>query len=394
MSPEAIARLAANRKGEGSVALEIDEYASHRRHLAAHRIAFDERRCAWAVFRYADVQQVMLDTENFSSERTLRPDGSVDELLGAGMLSTDPPRHRHLRSLAALAFTQKRVAQLESRIRDITTKLLDDFHGRESVDIIEALAFPLPVTVIGELLGLPPSDNEMFHRWAERFISNEPAVRSATAQEIAAYFDGLVVERTVRPGPDLISELSHVSADGTGLTRAEVVGMCLLLLIAGHETTMSLLGNALWCLEENPNAQAELAAQPELIPGAIEEVLRYRGVVHYFARAVKRPVRFLGQDLVPGDLVLPMFAAANLDASQFPDPDRFDIRRTPNKHLGFGYGIHLCLGAGLARLEAKIALTELLARYPKIRRDLSEPLELRRSTIVYSLRRYLARPNG
>ena len=394
LSPEATARLSANRKKEMSVALDLGEFDSYRRHLALHRMAFDERRSAWAVFRYADVQRLMMDSEAFSSERSLRPDGSVDEVLGAGMLGTDPPRHRHLRSLAVQAFTQKRVAQLEPRIREITRQLLDEFAGQESLDIIASLAFPLPVTVIGELLGLPPSDNALFHVWAEKFISNDPAVRIGTAKEMADYFYRLVSARKERPGVDLISELLQVRVDGADLTRDEVAGMCLLLLLAGHETTMGLLGNALWCLDEHPDAQADVAAHLDLVPSAVEEVLRYRGVVHYASRVVKRPMRYLDENLEAGDLVLPMFAAANLDASQFAEPERFDVRRTPNRHLGFGYGIHLCLGAALARLESRIALTELLARYPKIRRDTTVALELRPSTIIYSLRRYVARLNG
>jgi cytochrome P450 len=388
LSAEALARLQSSRVKESQVLLPIDIYDCYRQQLAGPRVAYLEQKSAWGVFRYADVQQVMLDTETFSSQRAYKPDGSVDEILGAGMLGTDPPRHRHLRSLAVQAFTQKRVAQLEPRIRQITADLLDACRGRNGVDLVEALAFPLPVTVIGELLGVPKEDYPKFHRWAEDFISTDFALRRQTGALIAAYFIGIIAEKTRHPQEDLISELIQAKVDGAALTGAEVAGMCLLLLIAGHETTMSLIGNALWCLEENPLAQEELVAHPELIPNAIEEVLRYRAVVHYFVRVVKRDIRFADQELKEGDLVAPYFAAANRDAAQFPDPHRFDIHRTPNRHLGFGYGIHLCLGASLARLETKIALTELLARYPKLKRDPASRLELRPSPLFYSLREY------
>jgi cytochrome P450 len=387
MSPAFATKLLANRKQELTVALTPDIYPWYRQ-MRAQRILYDERRAAWLIFRYADVEQVLLEVGSFSSQRTLKPDGSVDEVAGAGMLGTDPPRHRHLRSLVVQAFTQKRVAQLEPRIRTIATQLLDEMAQADTLELVTAFAYPLPVMVIGELLGVPAQEALQFRQWAIDFVGNDYELRMQTARAISGYFDVLISERTRRPREDLISELLNAEVNGERMTRSDLIGACLLLLIAGHETTATLIGNAMWCFDEHPEAWQQVLADPALLPGAIEEVLRFRSVVHYLPRVVKQDMRFLDQDLEAGDLVLPMFAAANLDPEQFPDPDRFDIRRTPNRHLGFGFGIHLCLGATLARLEARVGLGQLMARFPRAQRDRSHPLELRQSSFVYSLKSY------
>jgi cytochrome P450 len=170
--------------------------------------------------------------------------------------------------------------------------------------------------------------------------------------------------------------------------------MCVLLLVAGHETTTTLIGNALWCFEEYPDARAEVMARPDTLPAAIEEVLRFRPPVHWIPRVAKRDVRYLDRDLKEGDLVLPVFAAANRDGAQFPDPDRFDIHRASNKHLGFGYGIHSCLGASLARLEAKVALGELLRQFPRLRRDAAQSPRLKPSSFIHAFSYYPVRLQG
>ncbi len=388
MSSALAAKLLAKRKQELTVVITPDIYPWYRQ-MRAQKIVYDERRAAWIVFRYADVEQVLLEVGSFSSQRTLKPDGSVDEVAGAGMLGTDPPRHRHLRSLVVQAFTQKRVAQLEPRIRAIATRLLDEMAQADTiVDLVTTFAYPLPVMVIGELLGVPADEARQFRQWAIDFVGNDYELRMQTARDISAYFNALISERTERPRQDLISELLGAEVNGERMTRSELIGACLLLLIAGHETTATLIGNAMWCFDEHPEAWRQVLADPALLPSAIEEVLRFRSVVHYLPRVVKQDMRFLDQNLEAGDLVLPMFAAANLDPEQFPDPDRFDIRRTPNRHLGFGFGIHLCLGATLARLEARVGLGQLMARFPQAQRDHSQPLELRPSSFIYSLESY------
>src|SRR5579859_4074938 len=388
LSAEACTRVLASRKQLTSVALTPDIFDWYRHLASSHRIHYDERRASWLVPGYADVQHVVLDPQTFSSQRSLNPDGSVDEVMSGGFLGLDPPRHRQLRSLAVQAFTQRRVAQLEPRIREITDQLLDKLGEREDADIVEDFAFPLPVTVIAELLGVPREDVGQFRAWSADLVGNDFAIRAQAFERLANYFGELVASRSRAPRDDLVSELLRVEVEGSKLTAQDITNTCALLLIAGHETTTSLIGNALWCLEDNPAAREELAAHPELLPGTIEEVLRARAVIHFIPRVVTRNVRFLDQELREGDVVLPLFAAANLDAAHFPEPERFNIRRSPNRHLGFGYGIHLCLGASLARLEANIGLGRLLQRFPRIRRDPSRALKLRPSSFVFSLQHY------
>jgi cytochrome P450 len=394
MSPSARARLIASRKQETATLLTPDIYSWYRQQLDVCRMTYDERRGSWMVFGYAEVQQLMLDTDNFSSERTLKPDGSVDEIGGAGMLGLDPPRHRQLRSLVVQAFTQKRVAALEPRIKALTTSLIDRMKDEESVDIVDAIAFPLPVMVIAELLGIPAADREQFRSWTSDMVGTDYTLKMQGFGKMGMYFDGVITEHMHNPREDLISELLAANIGGERLSKADVVGTCLLLLVAGHETTTTLIGNALWCFEEHLDARAEVLARPEALPTAIEEVLRFRSVIHWLPRVVKRDMKYLGHDLMEGDLVLPVFAAANRDGAQFPDPDRFDIHRSPNRHLGFGHGIHLCLGASLARLEAKVALGELLRRFPRMRRDASKPPTLRLSPFVFSFSHFPMRPQG
>lgn len=392
VSPEYAAKVLEHRKRDSSVGLTPDIYSWYRQ-IRQQRILFNETRGSWMVLRYADVEHVMLDHDSFSSQKAFKPDGTPDEILGGGMIGADPPRHRHLRALAAQAFTQKRIAQLEPRIEKIAARLLDALPD-DAVDLVDALAFPLPVTVIGELLGVPMEDMGRFRQWSVDFVGNDFELRQQAGAAMSAYFNELIGDRTANPRQDLISDFLVAEFNGQRMTRADLIGMCLLLLIAGHETTASLITNALWCFDEHPHAWSAVCADPGLIPGAIEEVLRYRAVIHYFPRVVRRDMRYLEQDLKAGDMLLPMFAVANLDPDQFADPDRFDIHRSPNRHLGFGYGIHLCLGSALGRLEARISLQQLISRFPKLRRDTSLPIELPGSSFVYSLKSFPANLHG
>jgi cytochrome P450 len=217
-------------------------------------------------------------------------------------------------------------------------------------------------------------------------VGSDYAARLATAKKIAGYFHGLIEQRRREPREDLISELILAEVEGERLPPQDLLGTCLLLLIAGHETTTGLISNAIVCLDEHPDAMRMLAVQPELLTIAIEEVLRYRGVVHTIPRVAARDTVLCGQEIKAGDLVLPLFASANLDEAQFPHADRFDIRRTPNRHLGFSYGIHFCLGAPLARSETRIALKAMLERFPNLKRDRTIPLELKPSSFIYGLK--------
>lgn len=298
----------------------------------------------------------------------------------------DPPRHRQLRTLISQAFTPRVVAQLEPHITSIVHSLLDEVQDKGEMDVVDALAFPLPIIVIAELLGVPPADREQFRQWTTDYVGSDYALRLETAKKIAFYFHRLIEQRKQEPREDLISEFLRAEVDGEHLPEQDILGTCLLLLIAGHETTTGLISNAIVCLDEHPEALHQLVAQPDLLPGAIEEVLRYRAVVHTMPRVAATDTVLYGHEIKRGNLVLPLFASANLDEEQFPHANRFDIHRTPNRHLGFGYGIHFCLGASLARLETRIALEAMLERFPGLHRVRGIPLELKQSSFIYGLK--------
>lgn len=374
------------RTQQASVLLTVDIYDWYRQMQADHAVYYDAARASWLVFRYADVQHVLLDSATFSSQRSMQADGSIDPVAGGGILSMDPPRHRLLRTLISQAFTSRIIAQLEPRITMIVRDLLDQVQKKGSMDIVDDLAFPLPIIVIAELLGVPSSDREQFRQWSAAYVGSDYALRLATAKKIAHYFHQLIEQRRREPREDLISAFLQAEVNGENLPEQDILGTCLLLLIAGHETTTGLISNAIVCLDEHAEAMREIKAQPDLLSQALEEVLRYRAVVHTLPRVVTTDTILCGQRIEAGNLVLPLFASANLDEAQFPNAGQFDIHRTPNRHLGFGYGIHFCLGAPLARLEARIALNALFERFPNIQRVRTTPLELKSSSFIYGLK--------
>ncbi|HEY6540802.1 MAG TPA: cytochrome P450 [Ktedonobacteraceae bacterium] len=378
--------LLQRRTKEASVPLTPDIYSWYQEMQKTHRVYYDDVRASWLVFHYNDVHRVLLDTETFSSQRTTNPDGSIDPIASGGIVGMDPPRHRQLRSLISQAFTPRVVAQMEPRITAIVHDLLDEVQDKGEMDVVDDLAFPLPVIVIAELLGVPISDREQFRRWSADYVGADYALRLATAKKIAFYFHGLIEQRRRELREDLISALLQAEVEGEHLPEQDILGTCLLLLIAGHETTTGLISNAIVCLDEHPDALRELIAQPDLIPGAIEEVLRYRAVVHTMPRVVAKDTVLCGQQIEAGNLVLPLFASANLDEAQFPNANRFDIHRAPNRHMGLGYGIHFCLGASLGRLETRIALGAMLERFPNLQVTHSIPLELKPSSFIYGLK--------
>jgi cytochrome P450 len=267
------------------------------------------------------------------------------------------------------------VAGLEPRIAELTTQLLDE--AGERFDLIDALAYPLPVVVIAELLGIPTSDRALFRAWADVLLSQEidpdqalieaggqaVAAVAPTIREMNAYFLDHIRSRRANPGNDLTSKLVQAEVDGERLADEEIVGFVGLLLIAGHITTTATLGNSVISFQGNPDAAAQVRADPALLPAAIEEVLRMRTPFPRLGRITKTDTEVGGVHIPGGQIVLPWLGAANRDERVFAHPDRFDIHRTPNPHLTFGHGIHFCLGAPLARLEARVALRLLLQRY-------------------------------
>lgn len=363
-------------------ALPGDEiYAWYRSMRESQPVFYDEQSGAWLVFRYDDVQHILLDPATFSSNR----DVSSDNPISASMISSDPPRHRQLRNLATQAFTPRTVARLEPRITSIVNDLLDHVEDKGEMDVIRDLAFPLPVTVIAELLGIPSTDQMQFKQWSEAIVGNSEESYMTAQREMAFYFLSLIAQRRSAPQDDLITALIEAEVDGEHLPDVELLGFCILLLVAGHETTTNLIGNAILCFDEHPQVMDELRAEPALLPSAVEEALRYYSPVKSLGRVATVDTTLRGQHIKAGQFILPIFASANRDEEQFPNADTFDIRRTPNRHLAFGHGIHFCLGAPLARLEARIALGAVLERFSQIRRDRSIPLHLKESGIIFGL---------
>lgn len=337
----------------------------------------------WHVFRYADVARAISDWQVFSSEvgRVL----PIGEKFARGNLTrTDPPRHHALRRLVGAAFSPKVVTGLVPRLAEVTRELLDATGGSEEFDLVSALAYPLPVTVIAELLGLPISDRELFRTWADRLFDRDVAdpndpelarkIDDATA-DMLAYLSEHCADRRAKPRQDLISRLAAVEADGERLSDEEVVNFSIVLLMAGHITTTALLGNTVLCMDEHPEVWAQLRADRSLVEPAIEEVLRYRPSFTQVGRVTSVETELSGQ-IIPADaIVTPWLLSANRDEREFADPDRFDIHRTGTHHLAFGHGIHFCIGHLLARLEGRVAVGVLLDRYAEIRLVPGKPLE-------------------
>ncbi len=338
----------------------------------------------WMIFDYEGVKTTLGDPDKFSSR--YGPDW---------LLFADPPRHTKLRALIAKAFTPRSVANLEPRIRELSRQLLDPIAKLGVADLAAAYSIPLPMLVIADMLGIPPEDRPRFHRWSDVILDMSYTIpRVAGADEANSafvdvtiemndYLTNLLQQRRTSPRDDLLTRLLEADVDGERLSQQEILGFFQLLLVGGQETTTNLINNAVLCLLEHPDELARLRARPELLPSAIEEVLRYRSPLQWIGRIPKRDVELHGQTIPAGCLILAMIGSANRDAKQFPSADRFDITREPNAHLAFGHGIHFCLGAPLSRLETRIALGDLLTRLKSFELASAEPWPPRRALHVH-----------
>jgi cytochrome P450 len=370
---------------------ELDPFPFYRKMRQANPVYLDLNNENWNIFCYEDVQRVLSDYETFSSQFQGAGSGNI---FAASIISTDPPRHRKLRSLVTQAFTPRAVEALAPRIDSIVSGILDNKIPAGQMDIIQDLGYPLPVIVIAEMLGIPASDREKFKTWSDILVSMGNMGDSISAQEfqtspvmeMSAYFFNMIEKRRSQPEDDLISALLAANVDGDHLELIELLGFCALLLVAGNETTTNLIGNAMDIFAEYPEAWARLRAAPELLPQAIEEVLRFRSPVQSMFRVTRSEVTLSDQRIPAGESITAWIGSANHDEDQFPDSERFILDRTPNRHLAFGHGIHYCLGAPLARLEAKIALGAMLQRFSAFSIMPGVRLERHPSSLVYGLK--------
>jgi pimeloyl-[acyl-carrier protein] synthase len=330
------------------------------------------------VGRYQDAARILRDHERFSSVPPMSP--FIQERLevfgtAPRVVFSDPPIHTRLRRLVSRAFTPKRIRDLEPRICDYTKILLDRVAQKGTFEVMGDLANPLPVMVIAEILGVPPQDYLTFKQWSDRVIESDntppgaplPEIVKTAFRSLREYFVNEIEKRRRSPGQDLVSALVASRDEADALTEEELITFVVLLLLAGNETTTNLIGNGMLALGRNPEQMQKLIREPHLMPGAIEEMLRYDCPVQSTARYPKIDVTIDGVELKANTVTFVMVAAANRDPEHFRNPDTFDITREPNDHLAFGEGIHYCLGAPLARMEGAIAIGAALARFRGLR---------------------------
>ncbi|WP_411102909.1 cytochrome P450 family protein [Streptomyces sp. cmx-4-9] len=349
-------------------------YAKLRELGPVHHVRTPDGEELWLVVGHEACRTAFTDPR---LSRDWRRSGDMSQIINADqdhpalahMLMSDPPDHTRLRRLVAREFTPRRIDALAPRIQEVTDGLLDAMaaDGERRTDLIDAFAFPLPMTVICELLGVPELDRDAFRGWSNEMVARtSPEAEARAYEEMPRYLTGLIEAKRARPGDDLLSGMIHtVDEGGDRLSAAELIGMCVLLLIAGHETTVNMIGNGMRALFAHPDQLADLRADLGLLDGAIEEMLRYDGPVETCTQRLALKDVEMGGTVIPsGSVVLITMADADRDPARFQDPDRFDIRRDARGHIAFGHGLHHCLGAPLARLEGRIALRSLLERFP------------------------------
>ena len=378
-------------------------YAELRSEAPVYRAELPDGRGVWLVTRYDDVVAVLKD-ERFAKDwrsamtpeqlAQIPPIPEVMKPLSENMLDKDPPDHERLRRLVSKAFTPRLIERMRPRVQEIADTLLDAVEDKGGMDLIDDYAFPLPITVIAELLGVPVEDRNRFREWSDAAVSGDTTqeyVEKILLPHMQAFIDylrALFEEKRENPKDDLISALVLAEEAGDKLSEDELLAMVFLLLIAGHETTVNLIGNGTMALLQNPDQLQKLKDDPSLIKPAIEELLRYDGPVETSTERFAREDVAIGGTVIPkGEMVMVVIAVADHDPERFPEPDTLDIARADNKHLAFGKGIHHCLGAPLARMEGQIALGTLLRRMPDLRlRGSPESLTWRPGMVLRGLR--------
>ncbi|WP_025729477.1 cytochrome P450 [Heyndrickxia ginsengihumi] len=353
-------------------------YEEFRKHSP---VRYDQERNCWDIFLYEDVDYVLKHYELFSSEqqRLIRRDN---------MLRMDPPRHKQLRDLVNKGFTPRAIKELAPRIQEITEQLISNVLDQGEMKIIDDMAMPLPVIVIADLLGVPAEDREKFKVWSDILVKGvedpQPEVYEAVKreqedvhQQLKEYLSYILERRRFHPQDDIISSLLSAEIDGNKLTETEILDFSILLLAAGNETTTNLITNGVRLMTEIPDIQRQAKSDLSLIPSMVEEVLRYYSPVQAPSRIAKQDIELQGESIKKGDIVVAWVGSANRDEAKFPAANTFQIDRKPNQHLSFGKGIHFCLGAPLARLEAQIAFEKMFTHFTNIR--LKEAAQIKRT---------------
>ncbi|MGM5474018.1 cytochrome P450 [Bacillus pumilus] len=367
-SPSAVQKTLLRGKNKQDPYHPFDWYANMRQTSPVH---FDEASRTWSVFTYEEARRVTIDKDTFSSQP---PKNQRKHSLMKTMVMMDPPNHTRIRSIVSKAFTPRVMKLWEPRIHELMDELMAQLEGKKEIDLVQDISYPLPVIVIAELLGVPSEHKQSFKEWSDILVSMPKSesekdvaewqkTRDKGEADMMAFFADTIEKKRHNLGDDLISLIIQAEENGDKLSADELIPFCNLLLLAGNETTTNLISNMMFSLLEQPGAYEALAQSPELIPRAVEEAVRFRAPAPAIVRYVTKDTELGGKVLKKGDNVIVFLASANRDERQFSNAHEYDIHRHPNPHIGFGHGIHFCLGAPLARLEACTAIKIFIERY-------------------------------